>query len=99
MFLYRSDYIFTLFLEGLGASTHLSVLPFGIVVEPSSCEARMLIVGSHHSYYEFPAILLVTTIDYSIATQLFRWYVGDCWGYIFRNSDHVVCDEGTHNLL
>ena len=36
--------------KGLGASTHLSVLPFGIVVEPSPCNgARLLIVGSYHA--------------------------------------------------
>ena len=37
------DYIFTLSKKGLGASTRLSVLPCGIVSEPSSEEAWMLI--------------------------------------------------------
>ena len=31
----RSDYLFTLDLEGLGASGRLAVLAFAIVVEPS----------------------------------------------------------------
>jgi hypothetical protein len=49
-FPHRSDYIFTLFFEGAGASGHLTLRAFALVVEPSSfSEARLLIVRSGFS--------------------------------------------------
>ncbi len=43
MFPCREDHIITLKLSGLGASDRLILLPFGMVVEPSSFEAWLLI--------------------------------------------------------
>jgi hypothetical protein len=45
-FRYRSDYIFTLFLEGPGAWGYLALRDFSLVVEPSDFSAWLLIAQS-----------------------------------------------------
>lgn len=86
MFPQGLDYIFTLISKGSPVSNRLAVLPVGIVVEPDSCEAWLLIVFVFHvqSFQQLKRFIVsallhrpaVVSFTGCTTTQNELWYIG-----------------------